>query len=376
MRILHTGDLHIGKNVNNFSMLSEQQKVLTEMAGLAEEYQVQAFIIAGDIYDRGIPTAEAVMVMNDFLEQLQKLHIDVLIISGNHDSPERISFAQKILEKQSLHIAGVYQNTLKQVILKDQYGEIVFTLMPFIKASILQKTTSQEAVMQMLADTFQKKSDIRRQVLVTHFFVTNAGREPQLSDSETPVSVGGLDQVDAGCFDRFCYTALGHIHKPQRMNETGAPVVYAGSPLSYSFSECGQEKSVVLADIGADGAVKMERLPLHPIHQMRKIRGKLEALICEEVLMMADREDYLQITLTNEEELIDPMGTLRNYYPNIMQLLFEKKMETESQNLASMAAVEQKTTEELFSDFYKILRDKDMDEDRKHVIEEVVKEIL
>lgn len=380
MRILHTGDLHIGKSVNNFSMIPDQKKILDEMVEIAREYGVSAFVIAGDVYDRSIPTAEAVMVMNDFLEKLRELNLDIFIISGNHDSPERLGFAQEILEKQSVHIAGTYKEHLKQVTLSDEYGEVIFTLMPFVKASVVGEETSENAVKKMLTDTFsQKEDDGKRHVLITHFFVTNGTHEPELSDSETTVLVGGLDNVDIRCFETFGYTALGHIHKPQRMDDeedsaTG-PVVYAGSPLAYSFSECNQEKSVVIADMNQDGRVDLQRVKLHPLHQMRKIKGRLEELIKPEVAALADVNDYLQVTLTDEEELIDPMGTLRSVYPNVMQIVFEKKERERAEETELPASVERKTVQELFEDFYEQVRGQKMDEEHRQVIDQVVKEI-
>ena len=200
MRILHTGDLHIGKAVNNFNMLEDQKYVLTQMVELVKEKNAQVFIIAGDVYDRAIPTAEAVSVFDDFIEKLHETGVTILCISGNHDSPERLSFAQEILEKKGVHFAGVYKGKCKQVRLTDEDGPVVFTLMPFVKPALLMENSSDTAVRRMLADTFCDGSDMvfervskeivecgrkERQVLITHYFVTNAGMQPELSDSES-----------------------------------------------------------------------------------------------------------------------------------------------------------------------------------------------
>lgn len=375
MRIIHTGDLHIGKVVNNFSMLQDQVKILHEMVVIAKTKNVQAFIIAGDVYDRSIPTAEAVTVMNHFLDELKELNIEVFIISGNHDSPERISFAENILEKQSVFIAGNVKDKVKQVTIKDEYGEVIITLLPYVKPALLSCKTCEEAVQRLLKTCKQDLEDsCKRNILVTHYFVTNAGNSPELSDSETTVAVGGLDNVDACNFIGFDYVALGHIHKPQRM-ESGEgkmpPVIYSGAPLAYSFSECGQEKSVTLINLSKKGELSIERLPLHPMHQMRKIKGNLENLIMPSVTKLADRNDYLQVTLTDEEELIDPISTLRETYPNVMQLIFQKN-EMGEDNESPITVTQSKSIDQVFSDFYFAVREKDMDEKRTELINDII----
>ena len=395
MRILHTADLHIGKMVNNFNMQEEQKCVLTQMVDIVKEQNIQAFIIAGDVYDRPIPSAEAVSVFHWFIQELYETGVAIFCISGNHDSPERLSFAHEILGEHNVHFAGTYEEKCRQITLQDEYGPVVFTLMPFVKPALLQESTSAEVVQHMLEDTFGKEwmtnvstmensgsirtMDSVRHVLVTHYFVTNAGKEPELSDSESHVAVGGLDNVDASVFASFHYTALGHIHKPQNMYKEGTkqnPVVYAGSPLAYSFSECMQEKSVVMVELGAEGVSKIERIPLTPLHRMRKIKGRLEDLLSLTVTEHLDREDYLQVTLTNEEELIDPIGTLRSVYPNVMQLVFEKKEKETAGEFTVSEKVNKKTPGELFEDFYSLIREKEMDEVHRQVINDVIKELL
>ncbi len=394
MRILHTSDLHIGKTVNNFNMLEDQKYVLTQMVDVVKERGVQAFIIAGDVYDRAIPTAEAVSVFDDFIDKLHQTGVEIFCISGNHDSPERLSFAQQILEKKGVHFAGVYKEKCKQVCLEEEDGPVVFTLMPFVKPAVLMESTSDMAVMRMLADTFGvgeydnfstvseeiiRQGKQQRQVLITHYFVTNSGVEPELSDSETHVSVGGLDNVDCSRFAGFHYTALGHIHKPQRMdNDNGlyGPVVYAGSPLAYSFSECGQRKGVVLVEIDKTGTATIENIPLTPLRNMRKLKGDLTNLIDPMVAQLESCEDYLQITLTDEEELIDPIGTLRRVYPNVMQLLFEKREKEAVGEVTARTDIKKKPMTELFADFYELIRGQKPDEERMRVIQEVVEETV
>lgn len=378
MRILHTGDLHIGKTVNNFNMLEDQKHVLTQMVELVKEKDVQVFIIAGDVYDRAIPTAEAVSVFDDFIEKLHATGVTILCISGNHDSPERLSFAQEILEKKGVHFEGVYKGRCKQVRLTDEDGPVVFTLMPFVKPALLSVNTSDMAVRSMLAD-IPRQDEKERHVLITHYFVTNAGAQPELSDSESHVLVGGLDNVDCSLFAGFHYTALGHIHKPQRMDKDNSlygPVVYAGSPLAYSFSECGQQKGIVYVELDGDGVARIENLPLTPLRKMRKLKGNLTNLTDPLVVAMEPCEDYLQITLTDDEELIDPIGTLRRVYPNVMQLLFEKREKETVGEFTVGSDMEDKPIAELFADFYELLRGQRPDEAREKVIKEVIEETV
>lgn len=380
MRILHTADLHIGKTVNGFPMLEDQRYVLGQMIAMVKKYSADAFIIAGDIYDRPVPSAEAVEVFHWFVQQLSELGVTIFCISGNHDSPERISFACEILGKHGVHFAGTYRGKCRQVTLQDEFGDVVFTLMPFVKPALLQENTSQKAVEHMLSDTFDKEDMTQtRQVLITHYFVANAGKGPELSDSESHVLVGGLDQVDTSVFAPFHYTALGHIHKPQRMDREETPfhaVIYAGSPLPYSFSECTQKKGVMLVELDQNGVSAMECLRLEPLHKMRKLKGKIEDLLSPVLENHFDKEDYLQVTLTNEEELIDPMGTLRTVYPNVMQIIFEKREKEAAGDFTVSEKTAAKTPDAVVEDFYMLLREKEMDEERKKVIKDIVKELL
>ncbi len=370
MRFLHTGDLHLGKTVNDFSMISDQRYILEQITDMVKKEAVQALVIAGDVYDRAIPPSEAVTLLDDFLTQLVRLGVSVLLISGNHDSPERVSFAEEILKEKGVYIAGVYKEGLKKVTFFDEYGEVTFVLMPFIKPAAVGARTNGEAVEKMLAA--EEKKEEGRRVLVSHFFVTDCGREPELSDGETTIHVGGLDNVEASLFDGFDYVALGHIHKPQRIGEK--QVYYAGAPLAYSFSEAGRTKTVNLVEIKGEGEVSVKQLPLKPLHEMRKIRGRMDELMAEEVAEAADRFDYIQAQLTNEEELIDPIGTLRSVYPNIMQIVLMKNEGRENPEYESRAVEKRKSIPELFAGFYQMVRNEEPDEERMEIILETAKE--
>lgn len=386
MKLLHTADLHIGKRLHEQSLLEDQKYILEQMVTIARKQKVDVVMIAGDVYDRPVPPAEAVSLLDEFLTTLIKEGIKVIMISGNHDSPERVAFADRILEKQGLYIAGNYESPLKTVVLSDEFGEVRFVCMPFVKPAVVASDVASDtvatagevsarqeaawAVEQMLSRTPMPLSLRQRAVLVTHYFVTGEnGENPELSDSETDVNVGGLDNVPAGMFQMFDYVALGHIHKPQHIGKQS--VYYSGSPLKYSFGEALGEKSVNLVELGEPGEVKVEKIPLKPLRELRCIKGKLEELIHPEVVNAGDAEDYLQVTLTDTEELIDPVSTLRSVYPNVLQVLLEKNLPKEQGNYESSLQIERKSTEELFGDFYEMLKGEPMDEVRREIVKEV-----
>lgn len=382
MRFIHTSDLHIGKTVNDFSLLEDQRYVLQQLADTAVKEKADAVVIAGDIYDRAIPPAEAVTLLNDFLTRMVKEGIPVLLISGNHDSPERIGFAEDILKEKGIHIAGVYKDELKEVTFTDTYGEVTFVLLPFIKPAVMGVKTSGEAVERILcgyknlhvniSPKGNKGNQEKRKVLVTHFFVTDGGREPELSEGETTVHVGGLDNVEASLFSGFDYVALGHIHTPQKIGDR--EIYYAGAPLAYSFSEAGRTKYLNLVEMKKKGELAVTRIPVKPLHEMRRIKGRLEDLMKEEIAAAADRLDYIQAQLTDEGELIDPIGTLRNVYPNIMQIIHAKNETKGKTEYESRLPDRRKSIPELFESFYEIVREEMPDERQREIIEQAAKE--
>lgn len=374
MKFLHTGDLHIGKRIFETSMLEDQKHILDQICRIAQEEAVDAVLVAGDVYDRAVPSTEAVTLLDEFLTYFVQRKIPIIMISGNHDSPERVGFADRILDRQGLYIAGNYREPLKCVTLTDGYGPVTFVCMPFVKPAVAGAQDSASAVAKMLEET---ELPAGRKVLLTHFFVTGEhGEAPELSDSESGVSVGGLDSVPVSLFKVFDYVALGHIHKPQQVG--GGNVYYAGAPLKYSFSEARGEKSVRIVELGAPGEVSVRKRALKPLHELRCIKGRLEALLSREALECpdADREDYIQATLTDTEELIDPMGALRSAYPNALQILLEKNQEQDGEEYGSRLSGERKSTAELFADFYEMLKGEPLDERRRALVEECAREAL
>ena len=371
MKFLHTGDLHIGKKIFEVSLIEDQKLILDQIFDIAVEEAVDALVIAGDVYDRAVPSTEAVAALDDFLTRLVRKDIPVIMISGNHDSGERVAFADRILEGQGLYIAGSYEEPLKCVRLEDEWGPVYFVCMPFVKPSAAGCADSAAAVEKMLAG-LPEFGEGARTVLVTHFFVTgDHGKEPEVSDSETGISVGGLDMVPSSLFDEFSYTALGHIHKPQCMR--AGKVFYAGAPLKYSFSEARGDKSVNLVELDGRGLAGVERRTLRPLHEVRCIRGNLKDLMAA-VKTDSDRADYIQATLTDQEELIDPIGTLRSVYPNVLQILLEKNVPRAEEEYISRLAGERKGTVSLFEDFYEMLKGEPLEENRRRIVEETVRE--
>lgn len=375
MKFLHTADLHIGKKIFEHSLLEDQKYILNQILDIAKKEKADAVLIAGDVYDRAIPSTEAVSLLDDFLTRLNRAQIPVVLISGNHDSPERVAFAEQILEQRGLYIAGTYSEKLKTVDFQDRYGTVSVVCMPFVKPAVVGAPSSAQAVEMMLKPFSDRTQKGARHVLLTHYFVTGEqGETPELSDSETDVNVGGLDSVPAGLFDDFEYVALGHIHRPQRIGK--GQVYYAGAPLKYSFGEANNEKCVNLVELGQPGEVSVKKIPLKPMREMRCLKGKLADLINQKVLELseADKASYVQATLTDTEELIDAMGTLRSVYPNALQILLEKnQIEAMDDYECGIHAV-RKSTMELFSEFYEMLKGEPMDEKRYAMAEAAAKE--
>lgn len=388
MKFLHIADLHIGKIVNDFSMLEDQKFILDQICGMASANQADAVVIAGDVYDRVIPPSEAVTLLDRFINALTDLDIQVILISGNHDSPERLSFGENLFSRQGVHIAGVRKDELTKVVIEETTCVTEFLLLPFVKPSQLGVRTSDEAMECLLKrywqeeDQKEKKDSIRKnRVLVTHFFVTNGGKEPELSDSETTIHVGGLDNVDVSRFEGFDYVALGHIHKPQQIGEL--PVWYAGSPLAYSFGEAGQAKKALLVSVGEEGLSEVKELSLRPLREMRKVKGTLKELMesagADFAGKIPGREDYIQAILTDQGELIDPIGTLRSVYPNVMQIVREEGEKSTGRTMPGTGKSRRHTGKRdalpLFEAFYQEVREAELSEEGKGIVTELIKEL-
>jgi exonuclease SbcD len=325
MKFLHLSDLHIGKTVNGFSMLEEQQHAFKQIVEYIHTERPAAILIAGDVYDRAVPGIEAVRAFDDFLTALSHEDVPVLLISGNHDSPERLNYASRLLAEKNIHLCSVFDGKLRSVPLTDEYGAVNFWLLPFVKPSSVHGMFAEkeiESYHDVLTAALESApvDYSERNVLVSHQFFTKAGVTPVRSESELN-PVGGLDAINADLISRFDYAALGHLHGAQTVGYEH--IRYAGSPVKYSFSEWRQKKSASLVELRGKGDITVTKLPFTPLHDMREIKGKLEVLTSNEIASQADKEDYLRVVLTDEEDIIDPMGKLRSVYPNVMALDFE-----------------------------------------------------
>ncbi|MCD8158460.1 MAG: exonuclease SbcCD subunit D [Clostridiales bacterium] len=370
MRFIHLSDLHIGKRVNGFSMLEDQEYILIKILNVIDETGAEGVILAGDIYDKTTPPAEAVMVLDGFLNSLVKRGLPVFIISGNHDSPERLAFASRLISKTGVYISPVFDGKVESAALEDEYGKINIYLLPFIRPANVSKYLGTnpgsytEAVEDVIKTLGINKEE--RNILVTHQFVTGAER----SDSED-ISVGGADNVSAEAFADFDYTALGHIHKPQSVR---ANIRYCGTPLKYSFSEAKDVKSVTVVDLKEKGNIEIQIVPLIPKRDMRKLRGSYSELTLKANYENTNREDYLGITLTDTEYIPDAIGKLRTVYPNIMTLDYEMTA-GKTFDFKERGETEERTPLELFGDFFKIQNGRTMTGEQENFLSDIIKEV-
>ena len=375
MRLAHISDLHLGKRVNEFSMLEDQRYIVKQIESILEEEAADAVLIAGDVYDKPVPPGEAVRLFDGFLTALADRGIHVFVISGNHDSPERIAFGSRLMEKSRVYMAPVYDGHVNPIELRDAYGSVYVYMLPFVKPAVVKKCWPEEgietyedavgcAVAHMKEEVFVPEA---RNVLVAHQLVIGASR----CDSEE-VSVGGLDQVSAGLFRDFDYTALGHIHGPQ--NAGGERIRYCGSPLKYSFSEAGHVKSVTIVDLEEKGNVRVRTRPLIPLHDMREIRGSYEEVVSRDFYRGTAVDDYLHITLTDEEDILDAMGKLRAIYPNIMRLDYDNRRTREGGQLPEKVQ-RAKSPLELLEELYALQNNQPMSGEQRELSARLIEEL-
>lgn len=374
MKFLHIADLHIGKRVNEFSMIEDQRYILNEILKIIDAENVDAVLMAGDIYDKAVPSAEAVQLFDTFLTSLVKKGIKIFAVSGNHDSAERIAFASQIMKDSGVYMSPVYDGKVAPVKLTDEFGEINVYLLPFVKPIHVrscfddaEEIHSYDDAVKFAVEKMNVDSD-ERNIIVAHQFVTGAER----CDSEE-VSVGGLDDIEYHAFDNFDYAALGHIHGAQHIGRD--EVRYSGTPLKYSFSEVKHKKSVSIVEMKEKGSVEITTVPLVPLHDMREIRGTYAEICNRENYVGTDQEDYMHITLTDEEDVPDAIAKLRAIYPNIMCLDYDNKR-TRTMNVVSSADLSaRKTPVELFAELYERQNGSEMSDVQRDIITKIVEEI-
>ncbi len=376
MRFIHISDLHIGKRLNEVNLIEDQRYILDSIFNIILENKADGVLIAGDVYDKGIPSAEAVELFDSFLSRLSERKIKVFIISGNHDSGTRLSFGNKILDKSDIYIEGEFSGSLKCVRLKDEFGNINVYMLPFVRPSNVTPyfddiVTYNDAVSRIISTTHLNPLD--RNIILSHQFVTGRMEKPETSDSEI-LSVGGTDEVYYENYINFDYVALGHIHKCQRIGKD--EIMYAGSPLKYSFSEVMHTKSVILLDLKEKGNVIITRIPLTPLHDMREIKGELDALIDKAVFGDESKDDYIKAVLADTDILAEPMARLRQVYKNVLVLEYEKfKRNLENKNKAVNIEDISKDPNELFSEFYKNMTDREMTKLQEDIVKDIFFEL-
>ena len=394
MKIIHTSDWHIGKIVNEYSMIDDQKYILNKLIELIDEENIDVLMIAGDVYDRSIPPVEAVELLN---ETLSKLIIDrnvsVLVISGNHDSGERLSFGSKILEKQGLYIAGSDDKVYKKVVLRDNNQNVNFYLVPYKDPALTKKLLNNKEIRShndaMIAVIDKIKEELNENeinILIGHGYVTMKREEAiegndhkyevaelQTSESERPLSIGGTDLIDGNIFKDFDYVALGHLHGRQRIGRD--TMRYSGSLLKYSFSEVKQKKSVAVLDL-IDKDINIELKELKPLRDLRIIKGNIEDLICEGRDIEEGKEDYIQAILTDDGELMNPMEKLKSVYPNTMLISRERKKNVSKENTLSKGEFRKKSKIDLFKNFYEAYGSGEYNYKKEAVLIDTIKEVL
>lgn len=378
MRFIHLSDLHIGKRVNGFPMLEDQRYILEQILERTKESAADAVIIAGDIYDKPVPSAEAVDLFDDFLVGLTKLGVMVFLISGNHDSAERISYAGRLLRESQVYISPRFDGTIHPILVSDDYGIVNVYLIPYIHPSLVRNAWPEEKIgsyddeMRVLLEKSGADPNARN-LAVVHQFVTAGGQSPEETDSEEK-HVGGLDNVDASAFDAFDYVALGHLHGPQRIGRD--TIRYAGSPLKYSFSEEKQNKSITLAELKEKGKVTYDLLPLEAKRDLRTVRGTFEEVTSPEFTARRKGDDYYRVILTDENDVPNALSRLRRrFYENLMILEYDNARTSSDVRIEAEEGEEEKEPIEVLGDLYQMQNGREMSLLQKETAEKLIRRI-
>lgn len=394
MKIIHTSDWHIGKIVNEYSMIDDQKYILNKLIELIDEENADVLMIAGDVYDRSIPPVEAVELLNETLSSLViDRNVSVLVISGNHDSGERLSFGSKILEKQGLYIAGSDEKLYRKVVLCDNNQNVNFYLVPYKDPALTKKLlenkeirSHNDAMVAVIDKIKEELNENEINIFIGHGYVTMKMEEAidnndhkyeaaelETSESERPLSIGGTDLIDGNIFKDFDYVALGHLHGRQKIGRD--TMRYSGSLLKYSFSEVKQKKSVAVLDL-KDKDINIELRELNPLRDLRIIKGNIEDLICEGRDIEEGKEDYIQAILTDDGELMNPMEKLKSVYPNTMLITRERKRNVSDESTVAKGEFRKKSKIDLFKDFYEAYGSGDYTDKKENVLIDTIKEVL
>lgn len=372
MRFLHLADLHIGKRVNGFSMIEDQKFVFEQVYNVIENEKIDGIIMAGDIYDKPVPSAEAVKLFDEMLTRFVSINLPIFVISGNHDSAERIGFGSDILSAAKVYMSRVYNGNLQKIELEDDYGKINVYLLPFIKPATV-KNIYKEAEIKDYDDALEyvlsqeKIDETKRNVIVSHQFVTGAMR----SESEE-VSVGGLDNVSVENYEAFDYVALGHIHRAQQMGRESAR--YAGTLLKYSFSEEKHNKSMTIVDLKEKGNIEIKEIPVKPLHDLKTIKGKFSKITSEEFYKELKKEDYYRAVLTDEDDILNAIGKLKSIYPNLMSMEYDNTRTRSYSVVDNVETGETKSPLDYFEEFFEKQNGRKMSEKQRNYLLEILGE--
>ena len=377
MKLLHLGDLHLGKSLGEFDLYEDQKYILDQILSIIREKEIDGVLIAGDVYDRAVPSESAMNLLDYFLKSLADQKVKTFMISGNHDSDDRLGYGSRLFESSHIYIAAQFRGTLYKKTVIDEYGEADFYLLPFVKASQVrhfypdEKIESYDAAVRVILEHAQIDPD-KRNIIVAHQFVAGRGADPELGGSEGAgtQSVGLVEKIGWDCFDMFDYAALGHIHSPQSIGRR--EVRYSGSPLKYSLSEAGNDKSVPVVTLGPKGEVDIELVKLRPMRDMRRLKGPIEKLLDKD--NVSRPEDFIYATLTNEELIDDVMGIMQQVYPNTVKIDYDNSRTREVDRVEIAGNLKQKTFDELISDFYSKMYGCAISEEEMQIMKEAAKE--
>lgn len=377
MKLLHLGDLHLGKSLGEFDLYEDQKYILDQILSIIREKEIDGVLIAGDVYDRAVPSESAMNLLDYFLKSLADQKVKTFMISGNHDSDDRLGYGSRLFESSHIYIAAQFRGTLYKKTVIDEYGEADFYLLPFVKASQVrhfypdEKIESYDAAARVILEHAQIDPD-KRNIIVAHQFVAGRGADPELGGSEGAgtQSVGLVEKIGWDCFDIFDYAALGHIHSPQSIGRR--EVRYSGSPLKYSLSEAGNDKSVPVVTLGPKGEVDIELVKLRPMRDMRRLKGPIEKLLDKD--NVSRPEDFIYATLTNEELIDDAMGIMQQVYPNTVKIDYDNSRTREVDRVEIAGNLKQKTFDELISDFYSKMYGCAISEEEMQIMKEAAKE--
>lgn len=377
MKFIHLGDLHIGKSLGDFSLIADQEYILNQIVDIALDRGVDAVLVAGDIYDKAVPSEEAVRLLDRFLRRLVDEKIKVFAITGNHDSDERLNFGSALFENNGVYLCAKYEGELYHRSLSDEFGTINVYLLPFVKASTV-KHFHEDAIVENYEDAINlvinnaKIDTSERNIIVSHQFVTSQGKSPELSGSEGPsvTGVGLVEEISSECYRDFDYAALGHIHSPQRIGRE--EVRYSGSLLKYSLSEADKAKTIPLITLGEKGRTDIELIPLKPMRDLRHIKGTVKQLLDRQNI--STPEDFVYVTLTDEDIVNDAMALFQQYYPNTVRIDYENSRTKAVENIDFSAGDRGKSFDELISEFYSEVYGTDISDEELKILHEVARE--